>query len=233
MLILPGVEGVSVWTHDLAEGLDDGGVNSAIEIFDWTVRIPGSMLVNLSALERNRRQAQRISDLLVRYRSKHPGRPVHLIGYSGGGGIAVLALEALPPGRQIDGVILVAPALSPTYDLSTALRRTARMYHLYSDRDVPILKLGTTLFGAIDREFGPAAGAVGFRIPEGLDRDDRELYSERLRQIGWGPSLRDKGASGSHLGWLNRRFAREYLAPIVVERELDRALAGGRAPPAW
>lgn len=233
VVILPGVEGVSLWTRDLIEGLDDGGVGSAIEVCDWTVGVPGSMLINLSDLDRNRRQAQRIADMLVRYRDKHPGRPVHLIGYSGGGGVGILALEAMPPGRQIDAALLIAPAMSPSYDLTTALRRTARMFHLYSPRDVPILKLGTSLFGAIDREFGPSAGAVGFRVPEDLDEEGRRLYGERLRQVEWSPALRQKGASGSHLGWLNRRFAREYLAPIIVECELDRAMRGGRVSPAW
>ena len=36
VLVLPGIEGESCINHNIAHGLADGGVSSAIEIFDWT-----------------------------------------------------------------------------------------------------------------------------------------------------------------------------------------------------
>lgn len=225
VFVLPGIEGRSVWNRNIAVGLDEGGVASAIEVYDWTVGVPGSLVYNLADLGRNRRQAERLARRIVEYRARYPGSPVHLVGHSGGGGIAVLALEALPPGRQIDMAILLAPALSADYDLTTALRRTRYgICNFYSTRDVGLLKVGTTVFGPIDRKPGAAAGAVGFRLPAGLDEAGRVLYAEKLRQVRWHKRLAGLGADGSHLGWASRRFAREYLAALIIRNEAGRPL---------
>ncbi|TWT42372.1 Alpha/beta hydrolase family protein [Phycisphaerae bacterium RAS1] len=226
ILILPGIEGKSVWNRDLAHGLDDGGVASAIEVHDWTTGLPGGFMFNLTDYERNREQATRVARRILEFRDRHPGRPVHLIGHSGGGGIAIMALEALPPGRQIDAAILLAPALSPEYDLTIALRRTRHGVHnFYSKNDVSFLKLGTSLFGSIDREYGASAGAVGFRLPGGAPPDTHRIYSARLHQVAWDSRLAKFGASGSHVGWASARFAREYLAALIRHNEARKPLS--------
>ena len=223
VFVLPGIEGRSVWNRSIALGLDEGGVTSAIEIHDWTTGVPGNFVYNLTNLERNRREAREVARRIFDYARRYPDSPIYVVGHSGGGGIAVLALEVLPPGRQIEQAILLAPALSPAYDLSIALRRTRHgIVHFYSARDVTLLKVGTSLLGPIDRDFGAAAGAVGFREPEGLNESDCALYATRLRQVRWTPRLKRVGADGSHLGWASRMFAREYLAPLIRESEAAR-----------
>ncbi len=225
VLVLPGIEGCSVWNRNIALGLDEGGVASAIEVYDWTTGLPGNFVFNLANLERNRRQAGKVAQRIVNYRQRYPGSPVYLIGHSAGGGIAVLTLEALPAGRQIDQAILLAPALSPDYNLSTALRRTRYgIVNFYSTRDVSFLRVGTSLFGPIDRNFGVSAGAVGFNLPDGLSEFERALYVNRLRQVRWSPRMKEVGASGSHVGWASRKFAGEYLAPLIKESEAARPL---------
>src|SRR5690606_4611013 len=95
-IILPGIEGTSMLNASVVKGLVDGGWPGAIEVYDWTA---GSVLlfpVNLRAFERNKKEGQRVAEKIVSYQTRHPGRPVHIIGHSGGGGVAVLALEALP-----------------------------------------------------------------------------------------------------------------------------------------
>jgi pimeloyl-ACP methyl ester carboxylesterase len=230
VLVLPGIEGRSLFNRNIAVGLEDGGIQSAIEIVDWTTRIPGAFITNLSDYERNRQQAQQLADRIRRYSEKYPDNPVHLIGHSAGGGIAVMALEALPPeSKLVDMAIVLAPALSPQYDLSTALRRTRRgLMNFYSEFDVSLLTVGTTVFGPVDRDHGPAAGAVGFRTPPGMSRAERTLYELRLKQVRWTPRLRRYGASGTHLGWARREFARDYLARFVNENEIARARATAR-----
>lgn len=229
VLVLPGIEGRSVLNRNLAVGLDQGGVTSAIEIADWTVGVPGVYLPNLLDLERNRRAAARLAARIEAYRREYPGRPVHLVGHSGGGGIAVLTLEALPEDGSIEMALLLAPAVSPDYDLSAALRRTRRgLCNFYSARDVTLLKVGTTIFGSIDRVHGTAAGAAGFKPPPGLTDAGRELYAARLRQVEWTPRLRRYGADGTHVGWVTRRFARTFLAPLIQRNEARRGV-GGRA----
>ncbi len=226
VFLLPGIEGQSAWTRDVAIGLEDGGVSSAIEIYDWTTGLPGGFLFNLMDIERNRRQAKLLVDHIIAYQDEHPGRPVHVIGYSGGGGVAVLAVEALPPEHPIDMLLLVAPALTPEYNLTAALRNTRMgVCNFYSTRDTVILGIGTSTFGTIDRAFGVSAGKVGFRTPGVLEESDRLLYDSRLRQVGWSPRIQKKyGVSGSHLSWLSRRFACGYLAELIVENEAASAI---------
>jgi pimeloyl-ACP methyl ester carboxylesterase len=229
VLVLPGIEGSSVWNRNIALGLDDGGVTSAIEIHDWTVGVPGSLVVNLTLLERNRKEAQRLAERITEYQDRHPHSPVHLVGHSGGAGIAVMALEALPDGRRVERAILLAPALSPTYDLATALRRTRfGICNFFSSNDVSLLVVGTSLVGPIDREFGISAGAIGFRPPQDASGKDRALYDNWLRQVRWTSRMKLAGADGSHLGWASRRFAAEYLAPIIKETEAARPLPTSR-----
>ena len=62
--------------------------------------------------------------------------------------------------------LLLAPALSPAYDLSNALRAVRReMVVFWSPLDVIILGAGTRVFGTIDRVKTASAGLVGFRVP--------------------------------------------------------------------
>ncbi len=71
------------------------------------------------------------------------------------------------PKSAVETVVLIAPALSPEYDLSRALRAVRReMVVFWSPLDAIILGPGTSLFGTIDRVRSPGAGMVGFRRPE-------------------------------------------------------------------
>jgi pimeloyl-ACP methyl ester carboxylesterase len=222
-IILPGIEGTSFLNTSVAKGLVDGGWPGAVEVYDWTA---GSVLlfpVNLRALERNKEKARRIAEKITRYQIKYPGRPVHIIGHSGGGGVAVLALEALDSGRQITSAILLAPAISPDYDLRRALRQTEYgIWNFYSRHDVGFLKAGTTVMGTIDGRHTSAAGAVGFQMPWGLDEDDRRLYAVKLRQQAYSRKMADSGHTGGHVGWANRQFVAEWLCPIMCAQIPER-----------
>lgn len=214
--ILPGIEGPSPLNSSLAVGLDNANIKPAIEIFDWTTGVPGNFLWNLSDLERNRREASRLARRILAYRDRHPGGQISLIGHSGGGGIALLTLEALPPESIVDNVVLLAPAVSPRYDLRKALRRAKHgIYHLYSPFDVGLLGLGTTLFGTVDRDHGPSAGAVGFEKPSRLSDEEWAAIKPRLHQIEWSADLVTFGAGGDHAGWSTVWFAEKYLAPLI------------------
>ena len=88
----------------------------------WMLRL----IHNLRAIDHNQREAHKIAAKIVAYQDRYPGRPVHLVGYSGGAGVAVLTLEALPPDRRVAEAIS-APTLASDYDLrpASATRRTA------------------------------------------------------------------------------------------------------------
>lgn len=222
VIILPGIEGRSWHNLNIARGLDDGGLKTGIEILDWGTPIPGGMLINLADHKRNRREAQKVTDRILTYRRHHPGRCIHLIGHSGGGGLALMAVEALPRDVQVTSVILLAPAVSPEYDLRRALRRSRfGIFNYHSRRDSAFLVVGTSLFGTVDRRWGPSAGAVEFKRLQFPDSKDNALYA-RLHQVSWRPRMRKYGHHGGHLGWTKRRFVSHEIAPLLKDLSSDR-----------
>ncbi len=209
VFLLPGVEGGAWQFQQTTQGLYDAGLNQAIDIIEWGVRPFGSM-INLMDIKGNLRRAGTVAERIVQYQRDYPGRPTTLLGFSGGGGMAVLTAEALPEDVHIDRLILVSAALSPQYDLNKAAARSReKVVNFYSDRDWLFIGAGTTLFGTIDRQYTPSAGHVGFQ-----DRDG-QIRTDGLIQIAWRPEWEALGNDGGHIGWLARNWARDVLAPQI------------------
>ena len=249
VLILPGIEGESFLAQSAALGLADAGVDCAIEVFDWTTGFAGLFLYHLAGWRRNLRQAQRVANRVVEYQAKFPGRPVTIMGHSGGGAMAVLAIERLPADVQIERAILLLAAISPGYPLGPALAKTRQgIWNFSSVHDWFFLNWMTCLFGTIDRRHSVSAGSVGFAArdwppspseawqaaAQGLSvgpsvsdaslRIDAALSSpsptSRLVEVPWAPPMRESFNCGGHLGPVNRVFAAEWLAPIVLGGDL-------------
>ncbi|MBL7141301.1 MAG: alpha/beta hydrolase [Planctomycetes bacterium] len=227
VVCLDGVGGYNWLPRLLRRGLDRGGVDAAIVIYNWSVGPLGMWAADLIAQRRNRQMARDLAETIVGYRERMPGRPITLVGHSGGGGLAAWTLEALPEGVAVDRALLLAPALSPRYNLAGALAHVRhRLLATYSWGDVGLMGLGTTLFGTMDRRFGPSAGLVGFRLPPGLTAGHQAAY-EKFRQMGWRPRMIRDGHLGEHTGWTGIRFARRILAPFVLgQTDHGQALAG-------
>ncbi len=210
--MLPGVEGKGWQLTAMIAGLREAEIDHEIEIIPWG-RYPLSSLDNLMNIERNRERAQAIAERLTGLMERRHDCQITLLGYSGGGGVAVMSLERLPEEVRISRLILIAPALSPSYDLSAAAAHVERdITCFYSARDTFFLGLGTFVFGTIDRDFTESAGRVGFNNEQG------ELVAgDRVRQISWQPEWFSLGHWGGHLGWLAKPWAREVLAPLLLD----------------
>ncbi|MGB7159378.1 MAG: hypothetical protein WBD40_15025 [Tepidisphaeraceae bacterium] len=220
LLHLPGIGGKRSIDRMLTEGLVQGGMDAEVEIYDWTQDDPG--LSALYARQRNERQADRVAQMIVtRYRAD-PRTRIYLSGHSGGAGIALWALQRLPDDVKVESLLLIAPAVSPRYDLSPALRHVrGRAYALYSPHD-PVLGIGTRTFGTIDGVKTDAAGRIGFTMPE---TGEARQY-EKLVLIGYDSAWIRLGNIGDHIGAMMRPFAREILAPLFrtgVLRQLAEA----------
>lgn len=216
VLVLPGIESESTVNHGVARGLADGGVDHAIEVFDWTTGWPGLFLYHLRAKGWHRRQVKRLVETICAYQDEHLGRPVHLVGHSGGGAMAVLALEQMPAGRSITGAILLAAAISPQHDLRTALEHVERgVWSFYSPLDLMFLAAGTLVFGTLDGKHTIAAGACGFCRPPSLDEQAAALYDAKLHEVRFEIPMACNWNLGGHLGPTNRVFAAVQLAQII------------------
>jgi pimeloyl-ACP methyl ester carboxylesterase len=165
VIVLPGIEGESPFNHDIRDGLLDANVSSAIMIYRWGRPIPiAGPIINQMDVLGNRIEGRRIAQVIADYQDSHAGKPVYLVGHSGGGGVAVFAAEAMPEGRKVDGLILLSASISCDYDLNKALLHCKNgIVNFYSRGDVGFLVIGTTVAGNVDGTHGPAAGQKKFQ----------------------------------------------------------------------
>jgi pimeloyl-ACP methyl ester carboxylesterase len=214
VLILPGIEGRSFLNISLMAGLVDAGLPYAMEIVDWTTGCFLLLFYHLLARERNRRVARQIASRVVEYRRQYPGRPVWLVGHSGGAGIALLMAEFLSAEQPLTGIVLLASAVSTSYSCETAMQRTERgIWNFYSAGDVLFLGLGTLLFGTSDGVHWLASGCIGFAPPtHGSPAGERQP-----RQIPYRLGMVLQFNFGGHFGCMHRVFVAETIAPILRE----------------
>jgi alpha-beta hydrolase superfamily lysophospholipase len=197
-------------------GLQDGDVQSAIELYDWTDGVM-YLVSNLRDIDHNKREAGKIAAKIIAYQDRYPGRPVHLVGYSGGAGVAVLTLEALPKDRRATEAILLAPTLASDYDLRPAISHTTHgIRNFYSPLDVPILMVLSTAFGTTEGRHVAAAGAIGFQAPKESEPEARREYESQVSQQSYNMDMLMDGHIGGHFGWANRTFIARHVAPLFV-----------------
>jgi pimeloyl-ACP methyl ester carboxylesterase len=211
LLHLPGIDGYSRFDRRMIAGLIAGGVSAHIEVFDWTDNDPG--IDALHAQTRNHQEAAHIASLIVQQVRQFPDTTINLTAHSGGCGLAVWTLEQLPDDVSVSTVLLLAPALSPEYDLSKALRHVRKNIFVFSStHDTLILNAGTRIFGTIDGVQTQSAGFAGFIAPPGADPRQYQKLVACPYQSCW----QQYDDSGNHLGVLSRPFAAAVLAPLLL-----------------
>lgn len=212
VIVCGGIEGPSLAQHGIAGGLLRGGWRGAVHIFRWNTGIPFWRCgVNLMNRAYQQRRAAELAGMIREYTRLQPGRPIHLVAVSGGCWIVTQALELLhscDKAPTVDQVILLAPAISPTADLSRAARAVNGQLHLFKSRfDFVMLGAGTTLLGTSDRRFGPAAGWRGLRNPP-----------TNVCQHEWLAAFADHGNLGSHCTSVAPGFIRSIIAPLLRQK---------------
>ncbi len=222
VIVLPGIEGYSLWNRSIVQGLVDAGIPYGIEIHDWTWT-PYIPLINLRYGGQHRSQAEVIAAKIADYRGRHPDTPVYLIGHSGGGAMTLYSLARLAEGLSVTGGILLGPAVSPAFDLQPALARTTRgLWHFPSIFDVIFLAMGTTVFGTIDGYHRISAGCLGFRNAEAAVAGSfpSEPY---CREIPFRREMLRCLNLGGHFGYVSRRFVAQWIAPILRGDDVPEA----------
>jgi pimeloyl-ACP methyl ester carboxylesterase len=218
LIYVPGIgTGGGGGSSDAAcmRGLRTGGYQGNEETFDWTGRL--EPVAALWAHRRHREQARHIADRIRTLRLEAPTASIILVGHSAGAGLVVLALEDLPPTTQVDGVVLLAPALSRTYNLTAALRHVrGRMDVFCSDRDTLVLGVGTFLFATVDGVHDEAAGLAGFVRPDwAAGGQYAKLHTHHFSR-----TRQSLGDDGGHFGCLNSNLAAALVAPLLPRSQM-------------
>ena len=217
--VFPGVEGGRWSVGRPIQAFRDAGVTAAIEIHDW--HRPFGLITNLTAYQRNRADASRIAGEIAKYKRTYPTSPVDLVGYSGGGGMAVFVAEALPEDVHVRNIVLAEPALSRNYDLSVALAHVdGKLINYYSKLDWLILGLGTTIFGTMDRKHTPSAGHLGFTLESAVPDPAQRA---RVEQHPWTPDMLPTGHLGDHLSILRYKWNKRHVARYLIPRRCNSA----------
>jgi hypothetical protein len=120
VLVADGIGGLDLCGTALRYVLSAEGLPYAIHVLPWCHGV-GRWYADLTDVTNRDMSATLMSDAVRRFRDRQPGDPVFLVAKSGGSGVVVKALEQLEE-ASVERAILIAPALSPDYDLAPALR---------------------------------------------------------------------------------------------------------------
>jgi hypothetical protein len=216
-VVLPGIEGCGPLNWSICQGLIDGGFPGAVVLWDWTTGLWPLLLFHLRAGRFQLAKAAALARFILDYQNDYPQQPVYLVGHSGGTALAALALEALPEGQAVTGAVLLGSALSPHFPLGPVLQKVQRgMWNFWSPLDIPLLAVGTLLFGTADGRHSVAAGLCGFSVPQSTAPEVMQLYLTRLHQRRYELRMARQFHLGGHFGWANRVFVAEEIAPLLT-----------------
>ncbi|MDA7503801.1 alpha/beta hydrolase [bacterium] len=217
VFVLSGIQGKSPIEFGVARGLNDAGVRSGIVIFEWTTGLWPLFLFHLRAKFWHRRMAKKLANAIVEYQSKYPGRPVFLLGHSGGAGLSLMAANELPDGNKLSGIILLGPAVSPIFPLDSALTKTEQgIWNFHSILDCLFLGIGTILAGTMDGKHRPSAGMVCFKGTSIKDKSEPQLH-----QLGYSFKMISQWHFGGHFGYSNRVFIANEVAPLIEMHHIE------------
>lgn len=209
IFFLPGVAGDGLWYNSLRDGLRDGGISREIVTVSWGA--PGPLFaMNFSDKNIHDAAEKKLAKILTEHQARFPQGRISLLGHSAGCGVILGSLPQLPAEVHVGRVVLLAPSVSPKYDLKSAIARCENLQVFVSDRDTTFLSWRTSNFGTYDRIKTKAAGNTGFDTTS-LDADS----SRRFTQHRFDPSFRGLGNDGGHFGATAREFAKQKIAPLL------------------
>lgn len=203
-IFVPGVFGDGAWYDGIVEELDQAA--GPVHVVTWGAP-KATFTANFSDpkihAEAEAQLAARIDAL------PSTVQRIHLVGHSAGCGVILGALQRT--NRRVTHAVLIAPSVSPGYDLAPAAGKVAWIDVFYSEHDRTFLKWRTGNFGTYDNIKTPAAGYSGFTNPPA-----------NVRQHSYDPAWRQLGNDGGHAGGVARTFVAKVVSPLLGETDETR-----------
>lgn len=197
------------------------GLPLDVRPFPWSHGL-GLGLADVLDVAHTRREGGRLAAEVVRCQRERPDLPVSLVGYSAGCAVVLAAAECLPA-DSLGRIVLLAPAVSSSYDLRPALASARGGLDAFiSERDRLWLGFGTAIAGTSDGRHEPAAGRVGFQPPTVCPGE--AWLADRLKQHPWSPYVAWTGHTGGHSGSLQPCYLQSFVLPLLApdERRVTR-----------
>src|SRR5688572_27171513 len=220
IFLVPGVGGASLEYQALIDGLHEARVGRPVHIVGWGAP---RMLFFLNFNNKGIHDAaeRSLADRITKWRAAHPTARIDIIAHSAGSGVTLGALGRLSRDVEIDNMVLLAPSVSPGYQLEPAVARLTGYLRVFvSDRDRTFLEWRTSTFGTYDGVRVPAAGNRGFvSLPS------------RVVQHPYDPKWQRLGHDGEHFGCLARLFARDIIAPLIYSPSSPAPVQSSAANP--
>ncbi len=200
---------------DLRQAITDAQQPLATETFTWS-HGAYRVLADLHDHDYQKAKGQELADAVLACRRISPTGKVYLVCHSSGAAVVLAAAQQLPAG-SVERIILLAPALAPSYDLRPALRCSRRGVDSFHSPYDMIGGVVLAVMGNADGQFLASAGCVGFTPAHDEDGDDA-LYAN-LRQHAWDWEMSKTGYFGGHFGCTRSGFLREYVVPLLRSGE--------------
>ncbi len=200
--------GIPWGMRSVARGLRQGGFRGEFRYWMWHKSWRGWLVLPaIMAPKMLEEQSLRLASFIETQRRDHPGKPIHVIGYSCGAFVMVRALELLPASVTVNSALMLAGAVDPARNLAAAAGHVSgRLVNFSSVLDWLILGLGTLLFGTGDRKHTFSAGMVGLHPA---------ADGPAIEQVRWSPAWVLMGHMGGHFSAGNARAVATRLVPLM------------------
>jgi pimeloyl-ACP methyl ester carboxylesterase len=177
-----------------------------IQAVTWATRLSHSE--DVVDQQAQLKAAARIACSVQAIRKDAPNLPIFLVGHSGGAHVVLRAAEMLPE-KSIDRIIVVAPAVSNTYDLTRALKTSRGGIDNFFSEDDSLLDHMAESVGTADGTRCKPAGLSGFRL---ASSDPKDIAAYRnVRQYRW--TIEFCGGGG-HYTWTRYHNVKKAIMPI-------------------
>jgi pimeloyl-ACP methyl ester carboxylesterase len=196
-------------TQDLSAAVAEARLPWRVEPVSWS-HGAGRIFADLHEQAHHRSKGRELAGLMQARRGDGQADTVFIVSHSAGCAVALAAAEDMRP-DSIERIILLAPAVSSTYDLKPALRASRQGIDVfYSRKD--LISMSLALVGTADNRHSSSAGMSGFSVT--ANEADHALYA-KLRQINWNSSMNRSGSLGGHFGFTRPGFFQGYVVPLL------------------
>ncbi len=208
VFVVNGVANGTAATDTLLALNGEYGLGLKLRTVNWCRH--DSIRLDLVDHEAQLNAAARIVTEVTMIRRDAPNAKIYFVAHSAGTRAVLAAAEMLPP-NSVERIILIASAVSCSYDLTTALRASRHGIDNFYSFDDRVVNWAVESVGTSDGLRGQAAGRVGFRPPHASKHD-----VAALRQHAWAMEL---DGLGGHFAWTRSRNMKRCIVPLLFHDE--------------